>query len=386
MSARLKADAALCWARTTLMRVPYFQGENLEDNFLASTALCLQTRVFCRSEYLQVDDLQIVERGICAKQGRIFAKGSCLGEDMVLADAIFRDLTPAVALTFVAQVAAMEKKHLEQLLNEYPIARRKIRAATYRLALCRAMVALARIFSREEETNGQQVTMTQALSIIRAEKMRSTTRLVEPTKRVIINTLGSLQDSVEEISRSQASTLDILSSSLAAGKLGKSNTAEVHKPPAASAVVTEQGHGAQTIGSGGDGTAIDKRESAQIASLREEVRSIASKLDTLLSLHTTTSGSAGGGAAGGLGATLAAPPPQRMRTGGRSGVGGERPPGRKKQRASGLGSSGHAASTSGCVNGHSRADSTPIGEGAKVLQQPTTATSSALTLASQLEA
>ena len=149
MSARLKADAALCWARTTLMRVPYFQGENLEDNFLASTALCLQTRVFCRSEYLQVDDLQIVERGICAKQGRIFAKGSCLGEDMVLADAIFRDLTPAVALTFVAQVAAMEKKHLEQLLNEYPIARRKIRAATYRLAFCRAMVALARIFSRD---------------------------------------------------------------------------------------------------------------------------------------------------------------------------------------------------------------------------------------------
>ena len=42
-----------------VLKVPYFTGEGLEDNFLASTALCLSTRVFCRSEYLQVDDLQV---------------------------------------------------------------------------------------------------------------------------------------------------------------------------------------------------------------------------------------------------------------------------------------------------------------------------------------
>ena len=48
--------------------------------------------------------LQVVERGIAAKAGRIKTKGSCLGEDMVLSTDTFRDSDPAVALTFVVQV------------------------------------------------------------------------------------------------------------------------------------------------------------------------------------------------------------------------------------------------------------------------------------------
>ena len=42
LSARLKADAALVWAKDTLMRVTYFKKGRVEDEFLASAALTLK--------------------------------------------------------------------------------------------------------------------------------------------------------------------------------------------------------------------------------------------------------------------------------------------------------------------------------------------------------
>ena len=86
------------------MKVPYFSGGGLEDDFLASAALSLKTRIFCRSEYIPMDALSVVERGIAAKNGRIKTRGSVLGEDMVLSTNTFRDVAPAIALTFVVQV------------------------------------------------------------------------------------------------------------------------------------------------------------------------------------------------------------------------------------------------------------------------------------------
>ena len=76
----------------------------------------------------------MVERGIAAKNGRIKTRGSVLAEDIVLSTDIFRDLDPAVALTFVVQVAGIEKKYLEELMKDFPRARKKIRIATFKLA------------------------------------------------------------------------------------------------------------------------------------------------------------------------------------------------------------------------------------------------------------
>ena len=112
MSERLKAGAALCWAKASLDRVEYFVStprHPIEDEFLASAALSLRTRVFCRSEYISVESLIVIERGIAAKNGRIKIKGGVLGEDMVLSQDTFRDLDPGVALTFVVQVTASHR-------------------------------------------------------------------------------------------------------------------------------------------------------------------------------------------------------------------------------------------------------------------------------------
>lgn len=63
MSARLKADAALCWAKETLLRVSYFKNPIIEDDFLASAALALKAKLFCRTESIPVHSLLIIERG-----------------------------------------------------------------------------------------------------------------------------------------------------------------------------------------------------------------------------------------------------------------------------------------------------------------------------------
>ena len=87
---------------------------------------------------------------------------------------------------------------------EYPLARRRIRAATYRLAFCRAMVALAKIFSREEADRGVEISMTRALEIIREEKTRGNTRLVEPTRGVLLREVEGLHHRVEELKDEQS--------------------------------------------------------------------------------------------------------------------------------------------------------------------------------------
>ena len=75
MSARMRGDAALVWAKETLLRVPCFSSPLIEDGFLASAALTLKTRLYCRSEPITMEDLIVIERGIAAKDGRIYTKG-----------------------------------------------------------------------------------------------------------------------------------------------------------------------------------------------------------------------------------------------------------------------------------------------------------------------
>ena len=169
----------------------------IEDEFLASAALTLKTRVFCRSEYIPPDVLAVIERGIAAKNGRIKTRGSVLAEDIVLSTDTFRDLDPAVALTFVVQVAGIEKKHLEELMKEFPKARKKIRIATFKLAFCRAMVAISQACATEMYGTGVRIDMIEALNRVRSERSKLQLRLRDPSKRVLANSVEALGQRVD---------------------------------------------------------------------------------------------------------------------------------------------------------------------------------------------
>ena len=274
------------------------------------------------------------------------------------------------------------KKHLEALLNEYPIARRKVRAATYRLAFCKAMVALAKVFSREEERRGVSVTMTEALQIIRHEKTKGATRLVEPTRHVLITTLSNVAARVEEIGNAQESLVETLERTLLpqraatttiddqpplAGPAAAAAAAAAAAPPLADAAPPN--HPCNVPAAAGDG---EQATGAQFESLRTEVRGLAAKLDSLLALHTPAASGAVGAsqvvaALGGPGSDLqpstSAQNLQRSRTGGRSGDGGERPPPRRKQRVARSAGAGAASGVdvTGGVHGPNAASYSNVG-------------------------
>lgn len=206
MSSRLKADAALCWARGTLMRVSYFSGK-VEGEFLASAALTLTPRVFCRSEYISVESLLIIERGIAAKDGRIAGKGATLGEDMVLNSLTFRDLDPAIALTFVVHASCLQKKAFETLLADYPVARSCVRHATFKLAFCRAVIQVAKVITKSR-SRGLTVTILEAFVSIRQAKelaILAQMRNKEPSTGMLSNNLIDLAERAEAIALNQDS-------------------------------------------------------------------------------------------------------------------------------------------------------------------------------------
>ena len=216
MSPRLKADAALCWAKETMQRVPYFRNGGIEDEFLASIALTLRPTVFCRTEYMPLEKLLIIERGIAAKNGRISTKGACLGDDMILNSMTFRDLDPAIALTFVVQVSALEKKDLESLLLDFPLARREIRRGSFKLAFCRAVVQVAKVIRHRREY-GEDFTVLEAFVDLRKAKQRAALdqmRLKEPTKRVLANNIIDLSERTEAFAKEGESGRDALAAQL----------------------------------------------------------------------------------------------------------------------------------------------------------------------------
>ena len=212
MSERLKADAALCWAKDTLLRVSYFNKETMEEEFLASAALTLKSRVFCRTEFMPVESLFVIERGIAAKNGRIATKGASLGEDMVLNSMTFRDLDPAIALTFVVQIACLEKKSLESLLNDYPLARREIRSSSFKLAFCRAVLQLAKVVGQNRAL-GKNTTILEAFATIRRSKQKAVldhARLREPSRRLLASNLIDLSERTEAIATESQNSRDEL--------------------------------------------------------------------------------------------------------------------------------------------------------------------------------
>ena len=188
-----QADAALYWARETLLKVPFLRKmkDKIEQEFLASAALTLKSKVFCRTEQVSIESLLIIERGIAAKDGKICSKGACLGEDMVLNSLTFRDLNPAIALTFVVQTASLEKSSLESLLADYPLARREIRSASFKIAFGRAILQLAKVIKRKRAMGGNASIQEAFIDVRRSKQqaMMTHVRLVEPTRKHVATSL-----------------------------------------------------------------------------------------------------------------------------------------------------------------------------------------------------
>ena len=156
-SSQLKADAALHWASETLMRVPFLKRGAVEDDFLAALALALKPKLFAKTEYISVESLLIVERGVALRNGHVHAKGACLGEDMVLGSLTFRDLSPAVGLSAVIMTSCLDRDTLDDIVTDYPLASKAMRSFAFKIAFRRAIVQVSREITNSDPTSANDI-------------------------------------------------------------------------------------------------------------------------------------------------------------------------------------------------------------------------------------
>ena len=142
MSKRLRGDSSLVVATRAFKRVSYLSHPDLEPEFLCNLTIRFKLAVYSRLERISTTHLFLVDRGVCAKKGKIALVGACLGEDMIITNPHLRDVSDAIALTFV-QTVFLTREAIFELLPEFPRAYRVIRRAAYRFALRRFIVQAA---------------------------------------------------------------------------------------------------------------------------------------------------------------------------------------------------------------------------------------------------
>lgn len=147
MSPKLRGDVALTTNATWISKVPYFR--HIRDDCLSAIAVTLRAMVYAPNEIIPGNELHIVMRGVAAQAGRIITRGNVWGEDMILENHTLANLRPVRALTYI-DVSAISREELFDVLNEFPLTRKKIQRAALLMAIVRYAQQL-RDQQREQE-------------------------------------------------------------------------------------------------------------------------------------------------------------------------------------------------------------------------------------------
>jgi hypothetical protein len=124
-SARLRGDASIVVATRAFQRVSYLSHPDIESEFLCLLTVRFRLAVFSRLERIATTNLFIVDRGVCAKKGKVALVGSCFGEDMIVTNPFLRDTGDTIALTFVQvwrtpTLGELRSRHRAPRVIEFP--------------------------------------------------------------------------------------------------------------------------------------------------------------------------------------------------------------------------------------------------------------------------
>lgn len=126
-----------------------FYLQDLPPEVVAEVSQALEQSLFAPGELIgqgPQDDLEpclyIVQRGVVARQGRVFGRGAVFGEDMILHTDELRDQSMARAMSFV-EVYRLSRSALDNIRGMYPEECRRIRLAQVRMAVRRKFILVA---------------------------------------------------------------------------------------------------------------------------------------------------------------------------------------------------------------------------------------------------
>jgi hypothetical protein len=154
MSPSLKGEVSEhrhAWLKT----IPYLADCSIQ--FIVAITLEIDAKVFVPREPVEWSDtLFSVGRGVASRAGKICLKGSFWGEDFILDTYQLKDRTPTNALTYI-EVLMLERDIFDNMLEEFPVEKKTIRAHKVRMAVNRGIIFHSRVLKRvrEEQRLGQ---------------------------------------------------------------------------------------------------------------------------------------------------------------------------------------------------------------------------------------
>jgi len=151
LSSSLQGKVALHSTAKWIDKVWFFQ--SCSKSFLVELAQTLTPELFAVREVLPKVEptMYIIERGLCARGGMVYtAGGSWGGDEMLLSSSyLIRNLT-CVALTYV-EVWLLKRWELENLLDQHPVEKKRLRKCAIRLAVIRGIKAAATYYKHGKE-------------------------------------------------------------------------------------------------------------------------------------------------------------------------------------------------------------------------------------------
>jgi len=280
MSPLLRGETALNMAGNSISNLPYFVGlpeGAVEQEFLASTAISMSVAMYSLREYIPVEDLTLVERGIAAKEGRLMTKGAYAGSDMILNMSYLRDKQPLIALTVIVQVLVLERSVLLELLEQYPRALQRVSKAAFVIAFQRVVKGVAEQFAIAQSSNIHMTVQRAVANTHASFKERTAESDLMNTGTTMVQPLSKVQQVGRE---STPSSPDFRDSSTYAGSAPTSPQK------------MEAGQGAGRLRrllsmSKLAGLEVGKREEArsqEVAALRQEIDDMRADFDQKLNL------------------------------------------------------------------------------------------------------
>ena len=149
MSPKLRGEVSVFINSQWVVRVPFFNGAPSTEtkHFITDIALSLTVSAFAPEEYIvrvgePTEVMHILQKGVVSRNGRVFFRGSLMGEDMILHDE--KRYYEIKSVTYCI-VSSLSKENLEAILDRghYPTIKSIIRRAAVRMALMRAFIKYA---------------------------------------------------------------------------------------------------------------------------------------------------------------------------------------------------------------------------------------------------
>jgi len=164
----LRQVVVLRMSAKMLKSVWYFQG--LEDACVVNLSLRVQRAGYAPREKIPVGQLNILVRGVAARNGNILTPITTWGEDIIVSSLALRDRKGASALTYV-EIASITREDLYEVLEEFPFSQQYVRKAAMKIAMQRAIVVVSEYIKMSRPGNRGQVS-SQTAAIFQAIEAR----------------------------------------------------------------------------------------------------------------------------------------------------------------------------------------------------------------------